>query len=302
MASIDAAIDVDADATTATPRILSGTCGADAPLVLESDSDDEKREPPAKRAKLAPAPASAGNVLLAQLRNDREAVRGAPPPAPAAPPPPQQRQTSIESFALSAVTQSARDVPGRIDRGFARIVNDVITAGDAAELTRLAGEQRYKLATHRGSSVKKRNGLRTMVTSRRLTDEIFHRLLPFLQERKTDSAGAEWQLVGLNERLRFLKYNPGQFFLQHPDGHFSRNRNERSFVTLLLYLNEGYRGGHTTIWNRLGGQSSRPEDGIVVPPRTGMALVHDHRLLHESPELREGVKHVIRTDIMYRRL
>ena len=73
--------------------------------------------------------------------------------------------------------------------------------------------------------------------------------------------------MGLNERLRFLRYDPGQYFLQHPDGHFSRGRRERSFITLLLYLNEGYVGGHTTIWNRVGGQSSRPEDGIPVPPR-----------------------------------
>ena len=86
------------------------------------------------------------------------------------------------------------------------------------------------------------------------------------------------------------------------DGHFSRGRRERSFITLLLYLNEGYLGGHTTIWNRVGGQRSRPEDGIPVPPRVGMALVHDHILLHESPELRVGVKHVIRTDVIYERV
>ena len=85
----------------------------------------------------------------------------------------------------------------------------------------------------------------------------------------------------------------------------------RSFITLLLYLNEGYVGGHTTIWNAVGGQfgpwSDRPgrprtDHGVSVPPRIGMALVHDHILLHESPELRVGVKHVIRTDVMYERV
>ena len=80
---------------------------------------------------------------------------------------------------------------------------------------------------------------------------------------------------------------------------------------MLLYLNEGYEGGHTTIWNAVGGQfgpwSDRPgqprtDPGVPVPPRIGMALVHDHILLHESPELRVGVKHVIRTDVMYERV
>ena len=79
---------------------------------------------------------------------------------------------------------------------------------------------------------------------------------------------------------------------------------------MLLYLNEGYTGGHTTIWNAVGGQfgpwtrrnGKRADPGIAVPPRIGMALVHDHILLHESPELRVGVKHVIRTDVMYERV
>ena len=70
--------------------------------------------------------------------------------------------------------------------------------------------------------------------------EIFDRLRPFLPARKRDGDGAEWRLVGLNERLRFLRYDPGQYFLQHPDGDFRRGPRERpreiSFITLLLYL------------------------------------------------------------------
>ena len=65
---------------------------------------------------------------------------------------------------------------------------------------------------------KKRNGLRCIVDAPRLVDKIFDRLRPFLPARKRDGNGAEWRLVGLNERLRFLKYNPGMHFLQHPDG------------------------------------------------------------------------------------
>ena len=142
--------------------------------------------------------------------------------------------------------------------------------------------------------------------------QIFDRLRPFLPARKRDGNGAEWRLLGLNECLRFLKYKPGMFFKQHPDGaHPSRHAvPRRSFITLLLYLNEGYTGGHTTIWNAVGGQygpwtrrnGKRADPGVPVPPRIGMALVHDHILLHESPELRVGVKHVIRTDVMYERV
>ena len=182
---------------------------------------------------------------------------------------------------------------------------------DAINVDAPQGRNRTQAA--RQKALKKRNGLRCIVDAPRLTDQIFDRLRPFLPARKRDGNGAEWRLVGLNERLRFLKYNPGMHFLQHPDGaHPSRHAvPRRSFITLLLYLNEGYEGGHTTIWNAVGGQfgpwSDRPgrprtDPGVPVPPRIGMALVHDHILLHESPELRVGVKHVIRTDVMYERV
>ncbi|CAF5129734.1 unnamed protein product, partial [Rotaria sp. Silwood1] len=54
--------------------------------------------------------------------------------------------------------------------------------------------------------------------------------------------------LGLNERLRFLRYDPGQYFEPHMDGEFHRNdgSNEQSFITIQLYLNEGYKGGATT--------------------------------------------------------
>ena len=70
---------------------------------------------------------------------------------------------------------------------------------------------------------------------------------------------------------------------------------ERSFVTVLLYINEGYRGACTTIYDETG----RP---LPVAPRTGMALVHDHLVRHGVPPLVAGVKHVIRTDVMYERV
>ena len=66
-------------------------------------------------------------------------------------------------------------------------------------------------------------------------------------------------------------------------------------MTVLLYLNEGYQGGFTTIYDSAG-------RALPVAPRTGMALVHHHRVWHEVPMLREGVKHVIRTDVMYERV
>jgi predicted 2-oxoglutarate/Fe(II)-dependent dioxygenase YbiX len=99
-----------------------------------------------------------------------------------------------------------------------------------------------------------------------------------------------WQPISLNERLRYYQYEPGQYFAPHQDGSFVRSLNERSQVTVLLYLNEDFTGGETVVENE------------VVIPETGMLLLFRHPLVHESKPLLSGRKYVLRSDIMYLRV
>ncbi|BFZ04884.1 hypothetical protein BsWGS_07923 [Bradybaena similaris] len=99
------------------------------------------------------------------------------------------------------------------------------------------------------------------------------------------------QILGLNERLRFLRYDPGDFFVPHHDGIFLRKTGERSVMSLQLYLNEGFQGGATTFIGSSG-------NTVSVTPRTGTALIFDHAILHEGSLLVQGCKYTIRTDVM----
>ena len=115
-----------------------------------------------------------------------------------------------------------------------------------------------------------------------------------------EGPGGQWEPVGLNERMRFLRYQPGDYFKPHQDGSFARNdgpgKGERSFLTLMLYLDEPGSGGETKFLNpQLKTETS-------VHPRGGLGLVFDHELLHEGATLIAGVKHALRTDVMYRRV
>ena len=56
-----------------------------------------------------------------------------------------------------------------------------------------------------------------------------------------------YEAIGLNERFRFYRYKDGQRFRPHVDGAFKRSDIEVSLLTLLLYLNEGFEGGATTL-------------------------------------------------------
>lgn len=64
---------------------------------------------------------------------------------------------------------------------------------------------------------------------------------------------------------------------------------ECSERTFMIYLNDDFTGGQTAFY----------EFDVDVAPRLGMALVFQHRLLHEGCTVRSGVKYVLRSDVMY---
>jgi predicted 2-oxoglutarate/Fe(II)-dependent dioxygenase YbiX len=97
-----------------------------------------------------------------------------------------------------------------------------------------------------------------------------------------------WTACGVNERFRFYRYEVGQQFDWHYDGAFERDNGERSQLTFMIYLNDGFAGGQTTIEN------------ISIVPQQGMALFFVHEILHKGQPVLDGRKYVLRTDVMYR--
>jgi hypothetical protein len=127
-----------------------------------------------------------------------------------------------------------------------------------------------------------RNNARVMIDSPERAADIWSRIsadLPLVVDDR--------RAVGLNERLRFYRYGPGQRFAPHTDGCYRRSNGDESFLTLMIYLNGGVRGGETRFENAL------------VTPEPGLALIFDHYLLHEGVGVLEGRKYVLRSDVMY---
>lgn len=114
-----------------------------------------------------------------------------------------------------------------------------------------------------------------------------------------------WAPIGLNERLRFYRYSPGQRFALHRDGHYARSPFERSFLTLLFYLNDDFQGGETVFpasMTRATRHQLAPTDEMLsVKPSKGMALLFDHHMLHEGAAVTQGRKYVLRSDVMFQR-
>jgi predicted 2-oxoglutarate/Fe(II)-dependent dioxygenase YbiX len=133
-----------------------------------------------------------------------------------------------------------------------------------------------------------RNNTRVMFDDPEATDVLWRRLEARMVTMRDEEE--YWVPVGLNERLRFYRYETGQVFKWHRDGAFVRSPEERSLLTFMVYLNEGFEGGETEF-----------EEGAVVP-HTGEALLFSHALRHQGAPMGRGTKYVLRSDVMFRRL
>lgn len=196
------------------------------------------------------------------------------------------------------------------------------------------------------------NGKETMVTDTRncgrilydapvIAKRIMDRLRPFLIECGVDTVEDQGHITGLgpvkrketlkmsrlNERLRFLKYEGGEYFRTHYDGAYvTPDGKERSLFTIHLYLNgDGEQdlselaeaekrvnedGTYTNMdpsGKLLGGATSFHPDfmgsddgGLRVFPKTGSVLLFQQRdLWHAGDDVYRGVKYTMRTEIMY---
>lgn len=151
-----------------------------------------------------------------------------------------------------------------------------------------------------------RQSSRWMVDSESAADELWRRIerhVPDVVKGKRhdgrhSGTTVGWYASGLNERLRFLKYNPGDYFAPHQDGSFQAEPGEVSRMTVMLYLNSAGKGGETKFLNPHDENDNKTVD---VVPRRGLCLVFDHWLLHEGALLLKGVKYAVRTDVMFER-
>ena len=129
------------------------------------------------------------------------------------------------------------------------------------------------------------------VRAQSLYQRLSGHLAPFFQHR--------WMPIGLNERLRIYRYDVGQKFDWHRDGHFERENGERSQFTFLIYLNDDFEGGATSF--RDDGDGLMSGGPLRIHPEKGMALLFHHPIPHRGDPVTKGRKYVLRTDVMYRR-
>ena len=244
---------------------------------------------------------------------------------------------------------------------FCMVLNNVLTKEECQQLIDCSEHKGYQPAlVNIGRGKQKfmpdiRNNDRCIYDDPALMEQIWQRILKALSEKdktaamslldapwaqkkfqtRTNHTNKVFHAVGLNERMRFLRYDPGTYFASHYDGSYVRECEggmdrvgERSFVTFQLYLNEGFEGGATRFRpiyldeeeddydvedetctsftfarskNRstCATPSASAPTGVDVIPRTGSVLLFQHDCCHQGSRVRSGRKYAIRSDVMY---
>ncbi|MBG1263338.1 prolyl hydroxylase family protein [Nostoc commune] len=179
-------------------------------------------------------------------------------------------------------------------------LDNILSPKECAEyitLTENIGYTDAPITTIRGFEIRPdiRNNQRVILDDQERAFDLWQRVSNYIP-----SSIGRWQAVGLNERFRFYRYDPGQMFAIHHDGSYRRPNGDESLLTFMIYLNEGFEGGDTRF--HLSRRYYEDLLNIAVIPATGMVLCFVHELVHEGAPIIQGRKYVLRSDIMYRQL
>ena len=122
-----------------------------------------------------------------------------------------------------------------------------------------------------------------------------------------------------SSNIRFYRYSRGQCFGCHIDESNMDPSGGTTKLTVLVYLSGGTKktskliatrplvGGETLFYNdvvpkRKGRRNEPPQVIASVTPECGRLLLHTHGdqcLTHEASPVIEGIKYVLRTDVIY---
>lgn len=140
-----------------------------------------------------------------------------------------------------------------------------------------------------------RNNDRLVEDNPSLSSMLFEKLKDIIIFKKE----IKGKVTGINERIRFCKYQKGQLFSRHQDGIYYPDNLSESKYTFLLYLNgsECFDGGNTEFY------TSKTEEYPIktILPKKGKLVVFDHKLWHKGALVTKGDKYILRSDIIIER-
>ncbi|EFA76977.1 hypothetical protein PPL_09729 [Heterostelium album PN500] len=112
----------------------------------------------------------------------------------------------------------------------------------------------------------------------------------------------DWKFDRISEEFKFIKYEKGQRFPAHTDGEYRISNTELSFLSVIFFLNDGgavdFRGGDFRFLRKDAIEKYTPMKTIT--PKAGSVLIFPHYTWHDSTTIEDGIKYVIRSNLMFK--
>ena len=217
------------------------------------------------------------------------------------------------------------------DETFLLELSNVLSSKECAEIINNADKCIFENVSDKYRFGMQRNSSRLLVLDKTLAENLWQRVYKVLfreikdkgvsiQPLGFDVTRGVWDLDSLNEAIRINKYSEEEkgFFGPHKDAQFCPNGDQRSIMTLLIYLNEDFKGGETCFYfpkdstlsskamtikeeiNLHGGL----ENGyklVRIVPKVGHAVLSSQSILHEALPVSNGTKYILKTDVVVKR-
>ena len=210
-------------------------------------------------------------------------------------------------------------------------LSGVLSAKECAEIIKNADKCMFENMSEKYRFGKQRDGSRLLALDKSLAESLWPSIHGVLfneivdkgvstQPLGFDVTRGVWDLHGLNEAMRINKYSGKTkgFFGPHKDAQFCPNGDERSIMTLLIYLNEDFKGGETCFYFpkdstlsskdltvkeeiELHGGLKKGYECVKIVPKVGHAVLSSQSILHEALPVRNGTKYILKTDVVVKR-
>lgn len=216
---------------------------------------------------------------------------------------------SLDNTSFDPARCKVIDIPANIAQSWntkrkplAFVIENILTPEECQQWIDHTEKVGYEMAlVNIGGGLQKkaldiRSSSRCIVDDADRAQELFERIKHFLDPSLTIENKVPYEL---NERLRFLRYDPGEYFRPHLDGKYDRPNDhprvgDYSIITFQLYLNEGFEGGTTRFFH-----ATQDREHYDVIPKPGSVLLFEHRMEHSGELVVSGRKYAIRSDIMF---
>ncbi|KAG2392053.1 hypothetical protein C9374_013538 [Naegleria lovaniensis] len=196
-------------------------------------------------------------------------------------------------------------------------ISEILSESECDELVEITSQLGYE-SLEKEYPKSYRNNERVLVISKKLANILWSRIRPYLKAQDFkgvrpygfDNNGT-WVPSYINECLRFNRYYKDKaFFKPHQDAKFVKNDNEQSIFTILVYL--GNSAARTTLLKKVSDSAEAQHDQDVsimkfkelasIRSLKGAAAIFNHDLYHEGSTVFHGHKHVLRTELVFRRI